>query len=112
MSSRPNKSNAAVRGGPEEILRSPRWTVNRYFKYGVHVLWPPIERVLRDPKYDEYEVAFTGHSLGGALATIAAARAVKQGLRPGNGILVYTFGAPRVGDTTFAVNFNRIIPNW
>ncbi|KIH45332.1 hypothetical protein ANCDUO_24629, partial [Ancylostoma duodenale] len=63
--------------------------VNRYFKYGVQVLWSPIERVLRDPKY-----------------------ATLLGLRPGNDILVYTFGAPRVGDTTFAVNFNRMIPNW
>jgi hypothetical protein len=40
-------------------------------------------------------VWFTGHSLGGALATIAAARAGSfQGL--------YTFGSPRVGDETFA----------
>ncbi|RCN30532.1 triacylglycerol lipase [Ancylostoma caninum] len=85
--------------------------VNRYFSYGVHVLWPSIKRVLKDPKYAGYKVAFTGHSLGGALATLAAARAARQGLRPGNKILVYTFGAPRVGDSTFAANFNRIIPN-
>ncbi|RCN28419.1 triacylglycerol lipase [Ancylostoma caninum] len=85
--------------------------VNRYFSYGVHVLWPSIKRVLKDLKYAGYKVAFTGHSLGGALATLAAARAARQGLRRGNEILVYTFGAPRVGDSTFAANFNRIIPN-
>ncbi|EYC23663.1 hypothetical protein Y032_0015g2771 [Ancylostoma ceylanicum] len=85
--------------------------VNRYFKIGLNVLWPPIRQVLKDPKYAEYKVVFTGHSLGGALATVAAARAAREGLRPGEEILVYTFGAPRVGDTIFAANFNKIIPN-
>ncbi|HEX8355240.1 MAG TPA: hypothetical protein VF611_20210 [Pyrinomonadaceae bacterium] len=43
---------------------------------------------------------FTGHSLGGALATIAAARAERlHGL--------YTYGSPRVGDVAFAVAFAR-----
>jgi triacylglycerol lipase len=42
-------------------------------------------------------VWFTGHSLGGALATLAHARA------PGAGLV--TFGAPRVGDREFAAAF-------
>ncbi len=41
----------------------------------------------------------TGHSLGGALATVAAAALVENKLEVAG---VYTFGQPRVGDRTFA----------
>ena len=45
----------------------------------------------------------TGHSLGGALATLAADRLeAVQGL--------HTFGSPQVGDATFAANFKQ--PGW
>lgn len=49
----------------------------------------------------------TGHSLGGALATLAAASLVEK--YPAIGIEVsgvYTFGSPRVGDGTFREAFN------
>jgi triacylglycerol lipase len=46
-----------------------------------------------------HRVWLTGHSLGGALATLAADR-----LRDVAG--VYTFGSPRVGDPVFARGFN------
>jgi hypothetical protein len=42
---------------------------------------------------------FTGHSLGGALATLSAERAARElGARVGG---LYTFGSPRVGDKHF-----------
>lgn len=47
-------------------------------------------------------VWLTGHSLGGALATLAAARLVGERiLRPEEVGGVYTFGQPRVGDRDF-----------
>lgn len=46
----------------------------------------------------------TGHSLGGALAALAAARFCKA-KKPVYGL--YTFGQPRVGDDAFADTFNQ-----
>jgi triacylglycerol lipase len=46
----------------------------------------------------------TGHSLGGALATLAGIQLQMCGYGV-NGI--YTFGTPRVGDRSFALQFNR-----
>lgn len=46
-----------------------------------------------------YKLLITGHSLGGAAATLCAAdMGLRFGLRP----LLYTFGEPRVGDVVFA----------
>ncbi|MGB3298025.1 MAG: lipase family protein [Phormidesmis sp.] len=45
----------------------------------------------------------TGHSLGGALATIAAAALVESNIEVAG---VYTFGQPRVGDRTFVSQLN------
>ncbi len=53
-----------------------------------------IQSDLNEQKYAQKSLIITGHSLGGALATLAAKRLVHTG-----GIAAcYTFGAPRVGD--------------
>jgi predicted lipase len=54
------------------------------------------------------EVIFTGHSLGGALSTIAAydfKLAYKRDLR----VCCLTLGSPRVGNHSFARHFNEIV---
>ncbi|HSO21150.1 MAG TPA: lipase family protein [Desulfosarcina sp.] len=65
--------------------------VHRGFKNSLESIWdaiaPVLERVRRP-------LFFTGHSLGGALATLGAS------LHPPRA--VYAFGAPRVGDAAFA----------
>ncbi len=61
------------------------------FLRGLDSVWPEIERALAGMNCPLY---FTGHSLGGALATVAAARHRPHAL--------YTFGSPRPGDETFA----------
>ena len=48
-------------------------------------------------------ILFTGHSLGGALATLAVARRL---VPPGQVFGLYTFGSPRVGDGNFVNTFN------
>lgn len=49
----------------------------------------------------------TGHSLGGSLATLMAARLATQRIYPVQG--VFTFGSPRVGDPAFAEAYGRLL---
>jgi len=46
------------------------------------------------------KIILTGHSLGGALATLAACRFYDLGIKPEN-LVVYSFGAPPVGSQKF-----------
>jgi hypothetical protein len=49
------------------------------------------------------QVFVTGHSLGGALAVLAAADLIISGVAPNN--IMYSFAGPRVGDLDFAAKF-------
>lgn len=64
--------------------------VHRGFKRALNSVWTPIAAAL--DKLD-CPVFYTGHSLGAALATLAAARRAPQA--------VYAFGSPRVGNSQF-----------
>ena len=67
--------------------------VHRGFKREVDDVWPLLAERLRN---ETRTVWFCGHSLGGAMATICAARS--ENLDPGPELReVYTFGSPRVG---------------
>jgi hypothetical protein len=50
-----------------------------------------------------YRLVVTGHSLGGAVATVAAAHLRAAGLA----VDLYTYGSPRVGNDAFAIWFGR-----
>ncbi|MBD2058293.1 lipase family protein [Oculatella sp. FACHB-28] len=54
-----------------------------------------------------FPIFITGHSLGGALATVAASSLVKRGRKNIQG--VYTFGQPRVGDLVFVNEIGRAL---
>lgn len=54
-----------------------------------------------------YPVVVTGHSLGGALATLAAVDVTLN--RPHVPVDLYTFGAPRIGNKAFAQWFDAQI---
>lgn len=53
----------------------------------------------------------TGHSLGGALATLCAVDLQYNFSNKIKNIESYTFGAPRVGNNGFSESFNRRVPN-
>ena len=64
--------------------------------------------------YGRCVLTAAGHSLGGALATLAAydmrKRLQAEG-RPEVEVLCYTFGAPRTGNHTFARDYNQVVPD-
>jgi len=61
---------------------------------------PDIERELKKEGVQDKPLFVTGHSLGGALATIAAKKLAHKG-----GLAAcYTFGSPRVGDEQWVEN--------
>ena len=54
------------------------------------------------------KVVCVGHSLGGALATLAAMD-IRLNV-PGKEVSCYTFGSPKVGDANFAAHYNQCVP--
>jgi hypothetical protein len=79
--------------------------VHAGFKRTVETLWPPLacaidQELKRDPWC---RLLFAGHSLGGALAVLAADL---SHARRHDVSAVYTFGMPRVGDASFAAAYN------
>jgi len=59
-------------------------------------------------KYPFSKLKVTGHSLGGALAQLTAMSLIKDGYHVDQMI---NFGAPRVGDSTYATFSEQKMPN-
>lgn len=94
--------------------------VHKGFKREVDDLWPELEEMLISHKQNlSKKLWFTGHSLGGAMASICAGRCLLSHIdtRPEQ---VHTFGSPRVGTKRYInhanvdyyrwVNNNDIVP--
>lgn len=83
-------------------------SVHRGFKRGLSVVWPAMIEHFEHAVAEHgaaSTVLLTGHSLGAALATLAAAELAERGLKVSG---LYTFGSPRVGDWRFA----RALEGW
>lgn len=61
----------------------------------IEKLWPDISKEMK--RHTKRSISVCGHSLGGAMATIAAARLANEGYS----VMLYTFGSPRVGNKKF-----------
>ena len=58
-------------------------------------------------KYSDYNIVFTGHSLGATMTTHMASDFILNGLLNNRGISIITFGQPRVGNPEFNQVFKR-----
>ncbi|MBD1998600.1 lipase family protein [Leptolyngbya sp. FACHB-541] len=88
-----SQSGAKMHRGFSEAYLSVRGQIHRYLKDRSTVT----------------HCTVTGHSLGGALATLCAVDI--QYNFPNIAIAIYTFGTPRVGNDGFRESFNRRVPN-
>ncbi len=79
------------------------------FANAVDHIWQPISGAIAHPLAAERSLVFTGHSLGGALAIVAAERAARElGVKPA---AIFTYGSPRPGDARFAEAFPATLGN-
>ena len=94
-----------------KLIKVPAETVgevHRGFKKEVDDLWPtmmPVVKKLGAKQTHHVDIWFTGHSLGGAMATIVASRLYLDIDCPDPAEL-HTFGSPRVGDKDYVGCFN------
>lgn len=87
--------------------------VERYF-YNVHEKsYYHIKHMIKDliHWYPNYTVKLTGHSLGGAVASISSAMLVKEKILRPDQLLLYTFGMPRAGNKEYAHAHSKLVPN-
>lgn len=93
-----------------DLVSGPAGRVHDGFQKALNEIWEGnagIKTAVKNLHNKGQTVWLTGHSLGGALAVLAAAN-LNIDLRPNilaNG--VYTLGQPRVGDADFTAAFNR-----
>jgi len=79
--------------------------VHRGFKEAVDLVWDEVyQRIVRLTKIANRPLFIAGHSLGGALATLATANFLEENF-PVKAL--YTFGQPRVGGKLFVNKFNK-----
>ncbi|MDJ0599926.1 MAG: lipase family protein [Crocosphaera sp.] len=86
------------------LTDGPLGKVHRGFYRGVNSVWEELLETINEFQDRGQSLWFTGHSLGGALSHIVVAKLIDELDKPVHGL--YTFGQPRVGNKTFARNFN------
>lgn len=104
--------NLKIRSVPSFVGGS----VHAGFQEGLLKAWPIVTNLLRKHKADQKTIWITGHSLGGALAVLAAAYSFDS---LGRNIRLVTFGQPRVSrgdltrfiDRSFGESFWRFVNN-
>ena len=79
--------------------------VHSGFKRALDLVWSDVDSFMKTKQ----RVFVTGHSLGGALACLAAARAVHLNTGAAKALTLFTYGQPRVGDAFLADDTTRLV---
>lgn len=89
---------------------NPLGEVHNGFYSALSSIWDKVSDEINTLRTGNQTIWITGHSLGGALATLAAATLELQNphLRVGG---VYTFGQPRIANQEFSKNYNKQLKN-
>ena len=97
---------------PKEAFLS-KGKVQTYWKRGFETLWPSMESKVKALVADNpsYKIWVTGHSLGGAMASLASAWLSYYNIASREKIISYTFGMPRVGNYKYALEHDRLVGN-
>lgn len=96
-----------------KLVNDPDWQVHEGFNNALHEVWgekaikEDMRQTLKAFHDNNQTIWFTGHSLGAALATLAAAEYVLKDGGTINGL--YTIGQPRVGNDKFAARFDAVL---
>jgi triacylglycerol lipase len=89
------------------LTGGPLGKIHEGFALALNLVWRELRQMIADQQDStDRTLWLTGHSLGGALATLTAARLLEKA-QPVGGL--YTYGSPRCGDETFADNFNSAL---
>lgn len=85
------------------VVAGPEWQgrVHKGFAGALDFVWASIRALLKKRWTNGQTFWITGHSLGGALATLATKR-LPTGWKP---FATHTFGQPRVGEQKFSGNY-------
>ncbi|CAD7703470.1 unnamed protein product [Ostreobium quekettii] len=78
-----------------------------------HKLLEKIRSIMGSPEFDypKLRILVSGHSLGGAIAVLAAHDIRRYCAVKPHQLSCYTFGCPRVGNHMFADEHNRVVPD-
>lgn len=87
--------------------------VQTYWKRGFDSLWQCMETEVKVvvSENPSYQLWVTGHSLGGAMASLASAWLSYNNIAPRKNIISYTFGMPRVGNYDYAFHHDKLVNN-
>ncbi len=99
-----NKLQDWVNNMDTQLVEAFQGKVHRGFIRSINLIWDHLIETIQSFRQNQQAIFFCGHSQGGALANLAAARALEIGLPLHQ---VYTFGQPRAGDLLFAAFLNE-----
>eukprot|EP00403_Amphidinium_massartii_P010295 CAMPEP_0178418632 /NCGR_PEP_ID=MMETSP0689_2-20121128/25190_1 /TAXON_ID=160604 /ORGANISM="Amphidinium massartii, Strain CS-259" /LENGTH=416 /DNA_ID=CAMNT_0020040035 /DNA_START=59 /DNA_END=1307 /DNA_ORIENTATION=+ len=104
-----------IRSSMVDFINETGAKVNNYFQIANQDLHPHVTAALQELNRTcgdgGCHFYFTGHSLGGAMASLAAYRMAKEYEMVQRSVSIYTFGQPRVGNSVLAARIRELIPN-